>query len=127
MRINNTVFLSYLLCPYKAALLLSNQTASTIEYQVVLDDIAHRYKSVAEVALSQAVPKGEIARAAVGGSCLFGDGPSLILDTSIEIGNFEFHFDAVKRTPRAHTAGTPHYEPVLFHHGDAVPVAQQLL
>ena len=45
----------------------------------------------------------------------------------IEIGNFEFHFDAVGRSPRAHTAGTPHYEPILFHHGDAVPVAQQLL
>jgi predicted RecB family nuclease len=93
----------------------------------MLDDIAHRYKSVAEVALSQGVPTGEIARAPIGGPCLFGDGPSLILDTSIEIGNFEFHFDAVKRSPRAHTAGTPHYEPVLFHHADAVPVAQQLL
>jgi len=130
MRINNTIFLSYLLCPYKAKLLLSNQPASTTcttEYQIMLDDIAHRYKSIAEVALSQVVPKGEILHAPVGGPCLLGDGPSLILDTSIEIGNFEFHFDAVKRSTRAHTASTTHYEPVLFHHGDAVPVSQQLL
>lgn len=127
MKINNTIFLSYLLCPYKAKLLLSNQPASTTEYQIMLDDIARRYKSIAEVALSQVVPKGEISRAPAGGPCLLGDGASLILDTSVEIGNFEFHFDAIKRSPRAHTASTTYYELVLFHHGDAVQVSQQLL
>jgi predicted RecB family nuclease len=127
MRINSTIFLSYLLCPYKAKLLLSNQPASTTECQIMLDDIARRYKSIAEVAVSQVVPKGEISCASVGGPCLIGDGASLILDTTVEIGNFEFHFDALMRSPRAHTASTTHYKPVLFHHGDAVPVSQQLL
>ena len=127
MKINNTIFLSYLLCPYKAKLLFSNQLASPTEYQTMLDDIAHRYKSVAEIALSHVVPNCEISRAPVGGPWLLGDGPALILDTSIVIGNFEFHFDALKQSPRAHNTSTPHYQPVLFHQGDAVPVSQQLL
>jgi hypothetical protein len=83
MKINNTIFLSYLLRPYKAKLLFSNQLASTTEYQILLDVIAHRYKSVAEVALSHVVPNCEISRAPVGGPWPLGDGPSLILDTSI--------------------------------------------
>jgi predicted RecB family nuclease len=93
----------------------------------MLDDIAHGYKSVAEVALSHVVPNCEISRAPVGGPWLLGDGPALILDTSIDIGNFEFHFDALKQSPRAHNTSTSHYQPVLFHQGDAVPVSQQLL
>jgi len=127
MTINNTVFLSYLLCPYKSALLLGNQSAPPTEYQMAIDNIAHRYKSLAQAALSRAFPNGVISRFPEGGPCRLVNGPSLVLDTSIKIGNFEFHFDALKQSGGADTAGPPLFEPVLFHHADTVPVSKQLL
>jgi predicted RecB family nuclease len=54
-------------------------------------------------------------------------GPSLILDARIEIGDFEFHFDALKRSSATDSSGSARYEPVVFHYGDTVPEFQQLL
>jgi hypothetical protein len=116
-----------LLCPYKAGLLLGNQSRPPTDYQMTIDNIAHRYKSLAQAALSRAFPNGASSRSPeVGPSCLV-NGPSVILDTSIENGNFEFHFDASKQSAGVDSPGTPLYEPVLFHHGDTVPVPKQLL
>ncbi len=38
MKINNTIFLSYLRCPYKPGLLLGNQIACPTDYQILMAD-----------------------------------------------------------------------------------------
>jgi len=127
MTINNTVFLSHLLCPYKAGLLLGSQSRPPTEFQMTIDNIAHRYKSFAQEALSRAYPNGASSRSPEGVPSGLVNRPSVILDTSIQNGNCEFHFDALKQSARIDSQGTPLYEPVLFHHGDTVPVPKQLL
>jgi predicted RecB family nuclease len=126
MKINNTVFLSYLRCPYKAGLLLGNQTACPTDYQILMADLAHRYKSSAQAAISRGVPDVVTSPDLAAVPSILEDGPSLILDVTIETGAFNFHFDALKRCSAARSRA-PQYEPVLFHHEDTLPASQQLL
>jgi len=126
MKITNTIFLSYLQCPYKARLLLDNQMACPTDYQILMADLAHRYKSSAQAALSRAAPDVIMSPDRAGVPSFLEDGPSLVFDTRIEIGDFDFHFDALKRSS-ATRSGAPQYEPVAFHHGATVSVLQQLL
>src|SRR5271166_1232593 len=126
MKITNTIFLSYLQCPYKASLLLDNQMACPTDYQILMADLAHRYKSSAQAALSRVAPDVIMSPDLAGAPSFLEDGPSLVLDTSIEIGNFHFHFDALKRSA-ARRSGTARYVPVAFHHGATVSAFQKLL
>lgn len=127
MKINNTIFLDYLLCHYKAGLLLGDQSASPTDYQVLAEELAHRYEPLAREAISRL--SSDVVRSPDRASVasIFRKGPSLILDATIEIGDFEFHFDALRRSSAKCLSDEPQYEPVLFHHASAVPASQQLL
>ena len=43
MKINNAIFLNYLLCPYKAGLLLDHQSAPPTVYQALAEDTARAF------------------------------------------------------------------------------------
>jgi predicted RecB family nuclease len=127
MKINNAIFLNYLLCPYKAGLLLSHQSASPTDYQVLAEDLARRYEPLARDAISRLSPDVVLSPDRASIASLLREGPSLILDATIEVGDFEFHFDALKRCSSQRSSAEPQYMPVLFHHGNTVPASQQLL
>src|ERR1700738_4909913 len=99
MKINNTIFLNYLFCPYKAGLLLGDQFAAPTDYQMLVDDLAHRYEPLARAAISRLSPDVVLSPDRASVASILREGPSLILDATLEIGDFEFHFDALKRCP----------------------------
>jgi len=127
MKINNAIFLNYLLCPYKAGLLLGHQSATLTDYQVFAEDLAHRYEPLAREAISRSSPDVVLSPDRATVASILREGPSLILDVTVEIGDFEFHFDALKRCSGTALSDEPQYMPVLFHYGNAVPASQQLL
>ena len=112
MKIDNTVFLSYLLCPFKSRLLLGDQMAAPTDYQVLAADLAHHYKSLAQAAICREFPDFVISPDPAAAPSILEHGPSLILDERIEIGDFEFHFDALKRSLATDSSGSAHYVPV---------------
>jgi len=127
MKIDNTVFLSYLRCPFKSRLLLGNQFSGPTDYQVLTADLAHHYKSLAQAAICREFPDFVISPDPATAPYMLDHGPSLILDARIEIGDFEFHFDALRRSLATDSSGSAPYEPVVFHFEDTVPEFQQLL
>ena len=127
MKINNTIFLNYLLCPYKAGLLLGDQSAPPTDYQVLAHDLAQRFEPFAREAISRLIPNVLLSPDRASIASILRDGPSLILDATIDIGDFEFHFDALKRCSGIRLSDGPKYQPVLFHHGNTVPASQRLL
>jgi predicted RecB family nuclease len=127
MKINNTIFLSYVLCPYKAGLLLSDHPAALTDYQVLANELAHRYKPLALEAISRLSPDVVVSPDPARLASILREGPALVLGATIEIDDFVFHFDALKRCSSILASGEPQYEPVLFHHGNTVPASQQLL
>jgi hypothetical protein len=112
-KINNTIFLDYLRCPYKPGLVRGNQTACPTDYQILMADLARRYKSLAQAAISRGATDVVTSPDNAAVPSILKDGPSLILDVTIEAGDFNFHFDALKRCS---TARSPLIGPrVLVH------------
>jgi hypothetical protein len=90
MKINNAIFLNYLLCPYKAGLLLGHQSATLTDYQVFAEDLDHRYEPLAREAISRSSPDVVLSPDRATVASILREGPSLILDVTVEIGDFEF-------------------------------------
>ena len=106
MKIDNKVFLSYLLCRFKSRLLLGNQMAGPTDYQVLTADLAHQYKSSAQAAICREFPEFVISPDPAVVPSMLEHGPSLILDAKIGIGDFEFQFDVLKRSSATDSSGS---------------------
>ena|ERR1700741_4588329 len=82
MKIDNTVFLSYLLCPFKSRLLLGDQMTAPTDYQVMAADLAHHYKSLAQAAICREFPDFVISPDLAAAPSILEHRPSLILPSS---------------------------------------------
>jgi predicted RecB family nuclease len=119
MKINNAVFMSYLLCPYKARLLLEDRSSQPTDHETLVAQLDGAYNPLARAALSRecvSVPAGSDSA---------GNRPLITFDTRIEHDSFEFILDALKQEtdgPRNELR----YLPVVFCRSDRIPPSEEL-
>jgi len=106
MKINNAVFLSYLLCPYKAGLLLGGRSGTQTDYGTLTAGLDRDYAPLARAAICHASGSVSIEKELTVNHFVAKDGPALILGARIEHGPFEFIVDALKRLPGEHSSSS---------------------
>ena len=127
MKITNGVVENYLNCRHKALLALKGESGSPHDYEVLMNELAEEYRPKATEALLRRCNLDSAPRI----SCVTLDDlkqrHALILDCTIETDQFQFHFDALKRTDEEPSLKSFHYQPVMFRHEENVREAAKML
>ena len=127
MRITNRIVEAYLDCKYKAHLLFKGETGTPHDYEALVSELADKYRARATEALLRRCKLESAPRIpSVTLDDLKEDHP-LILDSTVETGQFQFHFDALKRVEGPSPVGPFHYGPVMFHHDYSVRETEKML
>jgi predicted RecB family nuclease len=125
MKIDNSVFLSYLRCPYKGNLLLEGRSGQRSDYETLIVGLDRGYKPLAQAALYRGCTR--VAATPDPADFVFTRrGPSLYkFDTKIEHGSFECILDALKAEPDG-PHGEARYTPAVFCRTERVPYSEEL-
>lgn len=126
-RISRAVLESYLNCKTKAVLKLAGHQGSMSDYEALL--IASR-KEVRRQAIGKILalhPESEVARGIPLTATALRDGPTFVLDATLEDGLLALDLDGLKRVDGPSKLGDFHYVPMLFQEGQKVGKEQRLL
>jgi predicted RecB family nuclease len=126
-KITRDVLESYLRCQTKAHLKLTGQAGTRSEYEGLLTELEGRVRLAAiDRILARHAVDGVVRNLPLTASALR-EGPSFVLDASLEDDHLSLHFDGLKRVNGASTLGDFHYIPMLFHEARQVVKEQRLL
>jgi hypothetical protein len=113
---------AYLLCPYKASLLLAGHTGTKTDYEIAVGELRDGVRQKAIEKLYH----GQHRRPVQQGGTL-SDGSAIVLDRRLEIDGFSVQVDGLRRADGPSSLGDFHYEPLLFHEGRKVRELPRLL
>jgi predicted RecB family nuclease len=126
-KITRDVLESYLRCQTKAHLKLTGQRGTPSDYEALLADSRQQVRLAAiDQILTRHGPDAVVRNIRLTAAALQ-DGPSFVLDATLEDDRLSLHFDGLKKAPGASDLGDFHYLPVLFHEGRRVGKEQRLL
>ncbi len=126
-KINRQILEAYLNCNTKAHLKLAGQQGIVSDYEALL--VANR-QAVRQQAIGKILarnPEGEVARDIILTAAALREGPSFVLNATLEDDLLSLSFDGLKRVDGPSKLGDFHYVPMLFHEGLKVGKKQRLL
>ena len=126
-KINRQILEAYLNCKTKAHLKLAGQQGIVPDYEALL--VANR-QAVRQQAIGKILarnPEGEVARDIILTAAALREGPSFVLNATLEDDLLSLSFDGLKRVDGPSKLGDFHYVPMLFHEGLKVGKKQRLL
>jgi len=126
MRITNRVVEAYQDCEYKAHLLLKGEIGAQHEYEMLLHELAEDYRPRATEFMLRHCKSTSAPSIATVTLDDLRKGHPLILDCTVETGQFQFRFSALKRVEGLSSIGAYHYEPVAFHHEEKVHISPRM-
>ncbi len=126
-KINRQILEAYLNCNTKAHLKLAGQQGIVSDYEALL--VANR-QAVRQQAIGKILarnPEGEVARDIILTAAALREGPSFVLNATLEDDLLSLSFDGLKRVDGPSMLGDFQYVPMLFHEGQKVGKEQRLL
>jgi predicted RecB family nuclease len=111
--ISNSLFLSFVLCRYKAYLKLSGQQGSKSDFAVLLDEKAASYRRLAQHHFHNRYKTISDGETITNFKDVRQQRLNAALNVSISTQNYDIILDAVQLSPQA-TANKPIYQPTLF-------------
>jgi predicted RecB family nuclease len=126
-KITRDVLESYLRCRTKAHLKLAGQAGTKSDYEGLLAESRARVRLAAVDRILARHHEDEVARNVPLAASTLKEGPSFVLDATLEDDHLSLHFDGLKRVDGASNLGAFHYVPMLFHEGRHVGKDQRLL
>jgi predicted RecB family nuclease len=126
-KITRDVLESYLRCQTKAHLKLAGQQGTKSDYEGLLTESREQVRLAAiETILTRHDPNVVVRNIPLTAAALK-EGPSFVLDATLEDDHLSLHFDGLKKVGGASDLGDFHYVPMLFHEGRHVGKEQRLL
>jgi predicted RecB family nuclease len=122
MKVDNSMFLDFLHCPYKAHLRLSGRKGKPSEYETIQDELSRKFREQAVKSLLKSDKGRHTCQSPDSLSYSMRAGYSLIVDSSSEDGSLCPHFDALRKVPYR-----DEYSPILFVHSEKVSANDKLL
>jgi predicted RecB family nuclease len=126
-KITRDVLESYLRCKTKAHLKLTGQQGTPSDYEALLAESRGRVRLAALDRILARHPEIEVVRNIPLTAAALKEGPSIVLDATLDDDRLLLHFDGLKKADGASALGDFHYVPVLFHEGRQVGKEQRLL
>ena len=117
-KITREVLEGYLHCKTKAHLKLAGQQGIVSDYEMLLAANRQEVRQQAIAKILAKHPDAEVARDIPLTTATLRQGPSFILDATMEDDSLSLGFDGLKRVDGPSKLGDFHYVPVLFHETD---------
>ena len=126
-KITRQILEAYLNCKTKAHLKLAGQQGIVSDYEALLISTRQEVRQQAIGKILARNPEGEVARDIILTAAALGEGPSFVLNATLEDDLLSLSFDGLKRVDGPSKLGDFHYVPMLFHEGQKVGKEQRLL
>jgi predicted RecB family nuclease len=126
-KITRDVLEAYLNCKTKAHLKLLDQQGSVSEYEALLISTRQEVRQQAIGKILARCHEGEVARDITLTAATLLEGPSFVLDATLEDDLLSLSFDGLKRVDGPSKLGDFHYIPMMFYEGCRIRKQQRLL
>jgi predicted RecB family nuclease len=127
-KITRDVIESHLHCKFKAHLKLASEQGSSCDYERLLATFRDEVRLKAVEKILARHRDGEVSRNVPLTAATLREGPSFVLDATLEDDSLSLAFDGLKKVEGVSSKlGDFHYLPVLFHEGRNVGKEQKLL
>ena len=126
-KITRQILEAYLNCKTKAYLKLAGQQGIVSDYEGLLISTRQEVRQQAIGKILARNPEGEVARDIILTAAALREGPSFVLNATLEDDLLSLSFDGLKRVDGPSKLGDFHYVPMLFHEGQKVGKEQRLL
>ncbi len=125
-KITRQILEAYLSCKTKAHLKLAGQQGVGWDYESLLVENRQevRHRAIGKILARHA--EGEVARDIILIAAALREGPSFVLNATLEDDLLSLTFDGLKRVDGPSKLGDFHYVPMLFHEGQKVGKEQRL-
>src|SRR5208337_2459543 len=127
MKITRQIPEDYLNCKTKAHLKLAGQQGNVSDYEALLISTRQEVRQQAIGKILARNPEGEVARDIILTTAALREGPSFVLNATLEDDLLSLSFDGLKRVDGPSKLGDFHYVPMLFHEARKVGKEQRLL
>jgi predicted RecB family nuclease len=114
-RITRDVIESYLNCKFKGYLKLAGELGKLSDYELLMKESGERVRLAATAQLLARHKEGEVLRGLTATPTVLGQSVPLLLDVTVEDGEFSVRLDALRRAAGPSRLGDFHYVPILFH------------
>src|SRR5216684_2374574 len=116
-KITRDILESYLNCKYKGHLKLTGQQGTKSDYETLLTEMRAEVRLAAIDKILASRPEEAIPRNIPLTTAALKQGPSFILDPTLEDDFFSLAFDGLKKVDGPSKLGDFHYIPILFSEG----------
>jgi predicted RecB family nuclease len=117
-RITRDVIESDLNCKFKGHLKLAGEPGKLSDYELLMREAGERVRLAATALLLARHKEGEVLRGLTATPTVLGQSVPLLLDVTVEDGEFSVRFDALQRAAGPSRLGDFHYVPMLFHEAE---------
>ncbi len=126
-KITRQILEAYLNCKTKAYLKLAGQQGHVSDYEAMLVENRQQLRHQAIGKILARITEGEVARDIILTAATLREGPSFVLNATLEDDLISLSFDGLRRLDGPSKLGNFHYVPMLFHEGQKIGKQQRLL